>query len=271
MSLHIDLLPTFIDICALERPQNIVFDGMSLAPLLSGQRSELPDDRFEFIQYRQETVPPDKWVNAVMTRRWRLVRGQELFDIKADPGQKNNVAAQHPDVVARLREAHEKWWEEIRPRLDEYCPIVLGNDAENPTCLNAMDVMGDVAWSQSHIVMAQKSTGRWTVEVERPGTYRFSLRRWPLELRLPIDEALSSGEAQGIAPYFPIKVRGAIHPTKARLRIFDREEVVAVKKGADAVVLDLPLQKTGPTQLEAWFVDEGGDSQGAYYVYVQRL
>ncbi|MBM4081115.1 MAG: arylsulfatase, partial [Planctomycetes bacterium] len=86
MSLHIDLLPTFIDLCGLKPPPGVVFDGLSLAPLLRGERAALPGDRFEFVQYRQSTEAPDKWTNAVMTRRWRLVRGQELYDIKADPG-----------------------------------------------------------------------------------------------------------------------------------------------------------------------------------------
>jgi len=52
-----------------------------------------------------------------MTRRWRLIRGTELYDVAADPAQKNNVAADHPEVVRRLRSAHEQWWSEISPNL----------------------------------------------------------------------------------------------------------------------------------------------------------
>jgi arylsulfatase A-like enzyme len=271
MALGIDLLPTFIDLCGLAGPKGVKFDGLSLAPLLRGEGIELPGDRFEFLQYRQNTEVPEKWANAVMTRRWRLVGGRELYDIRSDPGQRKDVAAEHPEAVARLREAHERWWEEIAPRLNEYCPITLGSDKENPTRLNAMDVMGDVAWSQSHIVMAQKSTGKWAVEVERPGEYRFSLRRWPQELGLPIDEALSADDAKEIAPYYPIRECRAIHPVKARLKIFNREETISVPKGAQEVVFNLLLPKAGVTQLEAWFDYVAGESQGAYYVYVERL
>ena len=271
MALGIDVLPTFIDLCGLEAPKGVKFDGMSLAPLLRGERDELPGDRFEFLQYRQNTNPPEMWTNAVMTRRWRLVGGRELYDIKADPGQTKDVAAEHPAVVARLRAAHERWWEEVAPRLNEYCAITLGSDKENPTRLDAMDVMGDVAWSQSHIVMAQKSTGKWAVDVERPGEYRFALRRWPRELGLPMDEALSQENAQEIAPYYPIKECRAIHPVKARLKVFGREETAAVPKGADEVVFKVRLPQTGVTQLEAWFDDEAGETQGAYYIYVERL
>ncbi len=268
MALHIDIVPTFIDLCGLAAPEGIKFDGVSLAPLLRGQ---LPEDRVHFVQYRQNTDPPQKWTNAVMTRNWRLIHGRELYEIKNDPGQEHDVAAEHPDVVSRLREAHEKWWEEISPDLQEYCPITLGSDAENPTRLDAMDVMGDVAWNQTHIVLAQKSTGRWTVDVEKPGKYRFSLRRWPEELGLAIDEAVSPEEARSHIYASETGECNTITPGHARLKIFEREEVLPVEPGAKEVSLDIILKKTGVTQLEAWFIDADGGCRGAYYVYVERF
>ena len=131
MSLHIDVLPTFIDLCGLDAP-DVEFDGRSIAPLLHGGQASLPGDRVHFLQYRQDTVPPEKWTNAVMTRRWRLVRGEELYDIKADPGQRQDVAADHPGEVERLRSAHDAWWDEISPGLETYCPVTLGDPAEIP-------------------------------------------------------------------------------------------------------------------------------------------
>ena len=268
---HVDLLPTLIELCGLEAPADLVFDGMSVASLLRGEREALPD-RTIFVQYRQNTNPPEKWENAVMTRRWRLIGGKELYDIKADPGQQNDIAAEHPDVVAHLRVAHERWWEEISPRLNRYCAIRLGNDAENPTRLDAMDVMGDVAWHQGHILMAQKSTGRWTVDVEREGEYRFSLRRWPEELDLAIEAGVPRDEADRIAPYggggFECR---AISPVKAHLKLFDYEETVDIEKDAREATFDLRLQQTGVTHLEAWFIHDDGETQGAYYVYVERF
>jgi len=268
-ALHIDLLPTFIDLCDLNAPEGVTFDGTSVAGLLTGTCQEIPD-RTHFLQYRQHTDPPEMWTNAVMTKRWRLVHGKELYDVQADPGQERDVAAEHPDVVAELRAAHEAWWAEISPTLNEYCPIGLGSDAENPIRLDAMDVMGDVAWNQGHILMAQKSTGRWAVDVERPGEYRFALRRWPKELDLPIDECAPPEEAERI-PYTPGSESVALEPVRARLKIFDREEIVDVPKGATDVTFSLRLEETGVTQLDAWFQDAAGEEQGAYYVYVERL
>ncbi|MDP6775722.1 MAG: arylsulfatase [Candidatus Latescibacteria bacterium] len=268
---HMDLVPTFIDLFGLAPPEGVGFDGLSVAPLLRGQPQTLPD-RTIFVQNRQSTEIPEKWENAVITQRWRLVGGEELYDIVTDPGQENDVSDLHPEVVSRLRDAHEAWWDEISPQLNRYCPISLGNDAENPTRLDAMDVMGDVAWNQVHIATAQRSTGRWTVDVERTGKYSVSLRRWPEELGLSIGASLSREDAADLAPYggTPIACR-SIHPSRARLSLFGREETCPVECGAARTTFHLELEETGVTELEAWFDAEDGETQGAYYVYVERL
>ena len=253
---HMDLLPTFIDLCGLQTPEPLAFDGLNAAPLLRGETDRLPE-RCVYVQYRQWTDPPEKWVNAVMTSRWRLIEGRELYDIRADPGQTADLAEQHPEVVAQLRAAHEAWWDEVWPQLDEYCPISLGNDAENPTRLDAFDVLGDVAWNQTHIRSAVRSSGVWQVNVERAGEYTFRLQRWPEELGLPIDAALEGGGAS-------IPVR------EARLKLGDVERSAPVAPGERAVTFRAPLEP-GIGRLEAWFVREDGEMQGAYYVYVERV
>jgi len=271
LALHVDVLPTLIGLCGLKPPPGVEFDGVNLADLLRGELRSLPGERIHFVQFRQNTAQPDKWTNTVMTRRWRLVRGKELYDITTDPGQRRDVAPEHPDVVERLRAAHETWWDEVSPRLEQYCPISLGNDAENPTRLNAMDVLGDVAWNQGHIMMARRSTGKWAVDVEQAGRYRFALRRWPEELDLPLDAELPPDEAVRIAPFQQNQEPKAIHPRVALLKLFQNEFAQDVARGDTEVVFDLHVQESGITQLEAWFIDEDGSRQGAYYVRAERL
>jgi hypothetical protein len=41
----------------------------------------------------------------------------ELYDLAVDPGEKNDVAAQHPDVVARLATTYDGWWQSVQPDL----------------------------------------------------------------------------------------------------------------------------------------------------------
>lgn len=271
MGLHIDLLPTFIDLCGLNKPEEEAFDGESLAPLIRNEQTRLPGDRVHYVQYRQNTNPPDKWTNTVMTRRWRLVRGEELYDIKDDPGQKNDVAAEHPEVVQRLREAHEVWWAEISPQLEAYCPISLGNEEENPARLCAMDVLGDVAWHQTHITQAQQSTGTWAVDVEKPGMYRFSLRRWPADRDLAIDDVIPTEEARQLIYSSEDGTSSRIAPVQATLKLFDQEKLQSVAPGDQDVRFTMDMPRTGTTLLEAWFIDDHGERRGAYYVDVKRV
>ena len=177
----------------------------------------------------------------------------------------------HPDVVRRLREAHERWWDEVAEGLGEYCPISLGNDHENPTCLSALDVLGEVAWNQCHVAMAKRSTGKWEVDGERPGDYRLSLRRWPEELGLSIGEALAESEAARLAPYESTTRCGTIRPTKALVKLFGEERVFVVPAGAEGASVPLPVRPAGQTLPDAWFVGAPRRPPGAYDRYVTRL
>ena len=270
MTLHVDLLPTLIELCDLEHPEALAFDGISLAGLLRGEPAGASDDRTHFIQYRQGSDPPEKWTNAVMTSRWRLVCGRELYDIKSDPGQQRNLTVEYPDVVARLRELHELWWATIWRSLEERSPIVLGSEEENPTTLCCFDVTGDVAWNQCAIAAAAETSGSWWVRVTAAGTYRFALRRWPSELNLPLDEALGAEEAAALAPYLDDITCRSRKPLKARLRIFGVEQVVEVVPGTEETVIEVFVPRAGVGQLDAWFIHDGGVELGAYYVTVAR-
>lgn len=259
----VDLLPTFVELCGLKHTPNKKLDGHSVASVLKGETAE-PVDHPHFLQYRQATCIPEKWHAGVMTSEWRLVWGSELYHIKTDPEQRNDVASEHPEIVAQLREAYETWWAEVEPGLEEYTPIPIGNPAENPTKLTSMDVMGDVAWNQKSICEARLSSGNWRVTIEKPGRYQFSLRRWPEELPIPIEGMVSSEFAKNCV--YPGANRVAIHPTSARLHIGDITMRQPVEQDSEAVVFECAIETVGDMTLEAWFIDEDGSERGAYYV-----
>ena len=109
---HIDLLPTLVELCGLKKPRDVAYDGTSLAPLLKDPATPWPD---RALVVESQRIPyPEKWRQcAVMTDRWRLVNGQELYDLPLDPGQRKDVAKDHPEGVKRLRHVYETYWREV--------------------------------------------------------------------------------------------------------------------------------------------------------------
>ena len=96
---HVDLLPTLLD--ALGRPLPGELAGISLWSLLRGGGT--PDERVlisEGLLYG-----PDQ--KAIVRWPWKLVLraegGQtELFDLSSDPGERHDLAAERPEVLADL-------------------------------------------------------------------------------------------------------------------------------------------------------------------------
>lgn len=120
LTAHIDLYKTFTSLAGVKIPDGIQkIDGRNLLPLLQNPKAQWNDRELFVHQGRwQKGDDPNKskFRNcAVRTTRWRFVNNRELYDISNDPYEKVNVIDQHPDVVARLRKAYDKWWEETLP------------------------------------------------------------------------------------------------------------------------------------------------------------
>jgi len=250
------MAPTLIDLCGLRKPDNVKFDGVSLAPLLLG-RAKTIGDRHVFAQFRQNNSPPSQWSCTVMSDKWRLVGGKQLFDIKTDPGQKNDIAARRPEIVKKLRAAGERRWAEVSKRFDEPSRIVIGSDAENPSCLNGFDWVAGTPWSQSHVRGGRAIVSCWAVDIAKAGEYEIALRRWPLEADTLINSAPKGGRA--------VKV------SKVRLRIAGVGRTVDVDASDKAATFRVKLP-AGPAKLESWLIaPKGAARYGAYYAYVKRL
>jgi arylsulfatase B len=143
LTAHIDLLPTMLDLCGLKRPNlgvNLRLHGRSLRPLLL-QKKDAPWPERTLVTDSQRLEKLVPWRQAaVMTSQWRLVNASpdgdpnklELYDILKDPGQKQNVAQSHPQVVNKLKQDYEAWWKQTAQRADQFVRIALGSEVANP-------------------------------------------------------------------------------------------------------------------------------------------
>ena len=120
LTAHIDLYKTICDLAGVNVPMGIQkIDGRSLLPLLEDPKAEWPDRHLFTHQGRWkkfEDPNGSKFKNcAVRTARWRLVNNTELYDIKNDPYEKENVIDKHPEAVADIRKAYDAWWADTVP------------------------------------------------------------------------------------------------------------------------------------------------------------
>ena len=113
---HIDIFPTLCELCGAEAPRGVKLDGRSLVPLLKDAKADWPD-RYLFVhrgRWGNGQAEKSKYNGcAVRSQRFRLVNNTQLYDIIHDPGQTKNVIDEHPQVVAEMRAAYDRWWSEV--------------------------------------------------------------------------------------------------------------------------------------------------------------
>ena len=133
LTCHLDLYPTLCALAGVTLPESAQpLDGRSLLPLLENPGAEWSDRKL-FIhcgRWNDGQREDSKFTKcAVRTERWRWVNNKELFDISEDPGETNDVAEDHPDVVASLRKAYDEWWTSAIPLMvNEGLPRVAPED-----------------------------------------------------------------------------------------------------------------------------------------------
>lgn len=254
LAAHIDVLPTLADLCGIQLSPDYQPDGLSLKPLLKGSKKPWPR-KHHIVQFHGgaggSALPPQPAVDSVvMTERWRLVTREKpfLYDIQADPAQRQDLSDDFPDVVQHLQKLYQPFWDKISPRMTPV-RIDLGHSAEKPAKLCSQDwymKRGNPPWWFGSIRKLPKVTGPWMVNVKQKGRYALTLRQWPSEAEKPL-----------VA-------------TRAKVMIAGQECEMAVPSGCKAVKMELNLP-AGPTELWTYLYDESGKTGGAYFTDVERL
>ena len=260
LTAHIDLFATLVDACNLQNPADNPLDGKSWLPLVGDDPAERESVAKWFAQrvhvvQSQRVEEPRKWTkSSVMQAAWRLIDGKELYDVQVDPGQQQDIAAEHPAVVRQLRAAYESWWEKYVPDADEaVVRISLGAPQTEVVRLTGHDWHGpNPPWHQNMIRKQPLTNGRWGVRVEQAGTYQFWLCRRPLEEPMPLG------------------------CQQVQIRVGDIERTVDVNPTAVLAPITLQLEPGEywlQTELKQLVAPEEKDNQttGAFVVYAAFL
>lgn len=274
---YTDFMPTILDLCGVEVPDERSFHGRSLKPLIDGEAGPEWSER-TLVADTQRVARPIKWrKSCVMRDKWRLINGKELYDMAVDFGQKNDISANHPDLVAALREEYLKWWELVSEQFDRDIPFHIGADNKE-VVLTTHDVRSEAmqcAWNQIHVRRGTVCNGYWEVDARTAGTYAFELRRWPREAGNALTDGIDGDDVEQRRDCYEERGKdrysgGQALPIRwARLQIGDQTFHAEVAPGDTHATFEVDLPK-GLAHIFPSFHCDNPDNLAPYYVYIKR-
>jgi arylsulfatase A-like enzyme len=109
-----DWLPTFAKLVGVDLPSERKIDGHDIGELLASEGGHSPYEAFFYYQKSQlQAVRSGRWkyflpLAAKPAGRSDIATRPALYDVVADPGETQNVLADHPDVAAKLTKHAEQ-------------------------------------------------------------------------------------------------------------------------------------------------------------------
>lgn len=99
-----DFYPTILDLAGLDLRAEQHQDGVSIAPLLKDSKATIPRDSLYWHYPHYHRTKP---YGAIRHGDWKLIEffedgSVELFNLKSDPQEKNDLAKEHPERAAEL-------------------------------------------------------------------------------------------------------------------------------------------------------------------------
>jgi arylsulfatase A-like enzyme len=122
----LDILPTACALAGAKIPDNV--DGVNLLPHLLGENKVAPHEGLYWRFGPQKAIRKGNW-SMVDWRDFekKTNSGWQLFDLAKDIGQQNDLAARHPEIVAELSQAWQRW------DAQNVAPLWHGGVTEDPT------------------------------------------------------------------------------------------------------------------------------------------
>lgn len=119
----IDILPTLLELLRVDRPAQRPVAGSSVVPLMHGLTATHRDRSFSSSRAVQDRhldrgyrLDGQRRIHAVRAEGWKLIRYPgvkddyvELYRLDTDPGERENIATDHPARVARYQDYLNAW------------------------------------------------------------------------------------------------------------------------------------------------------------------
>jgi hypothetical protein len=284
---YTDVMPTLLGLCGIAGPAVEGSDLFSNPWKNNGVQAQPASEHWKnrvLVTDTQRLPHPIKWrLSSVMKENWRLICGRELYDLSTDPEQRNDISAQHPDVVAELRAEYEKWWALCSRQFNEISQAHIGSEKCPEVNLTTMEMCNDdsdVVWHQGQVRDGQICLGWWNVMAEQDGTYEITLRRWPEESGRAIRAGIKGFDIDpGPAGFLAKSTMNwycdgkAVDVYGAALTINDQRFYMDLGDDAKEATFTVELKK-GSHTLRAWF--SGGTNvnnatvMAPYYVTIRK-
>ncbi|MEM6366556.1 MAG: sulfatase-like hydrolase/transferase, partial [Planctomycetota bacterium] len=101
----LDLLPTALAAAGVDVKGQPAVEGVDLTPFLSGQSTGRPH---QTLHWRHRNG-----FHAVRHLDWKWIRSpggaEQLYDLRSDVGESNDMSASHADVASQIRKRYEQW------------------------------------------------------------------------------------------------------------------------------------------------------------------
>ena len=239
---HVDVPPTLLDAAGMEPPADVAMDGRSLLPLLEGRTVDWPN-RTLFLQWHRGDRPERYRACAARSQNYKIVRpgpggNFQLYDMRRDPFETHDIAAEHPEVVKRLKKEYDAWFNSVSNERSGFAPprIVVGTPHENPVVLTRQD------WRLPDSQRGWGRCGQWKLSVPKPGTFHAEC----------------------------LLARPTKRPATATLTVQDIEQTIDLEPGARRFEFEpFQLAANGTTDLQVRIRERGqANPRGPYHVYL---
>jgi arylsulfatase A-like enzyme len=104
---NVDLFPTLLELCDLAMPDGL--HGQSLVPAMHGEETGREHVFSSVDMFCSSVRTASEGWKLIVPTEYYPAREIELFDIRTDPSELQNLAEAQPEVVARLRATLDEW------------------------------------------------------------------------------------------------------------------------------------------------------------------